>query len=257
MQNNFKNHLIKSFQANVRSDGRKLEEFRKIDVEVNISKTAEGSARVKIGNTEVLAGVKMIISTPFPDTPEDGAIMVNAEFLPMASSEFEAGPPGIHSIELARIVDRGLRESKAIDVKKLCIKKGEKCWAVSVDIITLNDDGNLLDAAALATMIAVKNTRYPKFDGIEINYKELTEKQLEMEKLPITVTVCKIGQHLFVDPMLEEENNIDARLTVTTLENGEICALQKGGNLPLTIGEVSQMIDLAAINAEELRKHIA
>src|SRR3990167_27758 len=87
MQNTtIKQHMMKSLQQNTRLDGRGLEEFRKIEVELNISKTAEGSARVKMGDTEVLAGVKMIISNPFPDTPEDGAIMINAEFLPMASA---------------------------------------------------------------------------------------------------------------------------------------------------------------------------
>ncbi|MBS3137454.1 exosome complex protein Rrp42 [Candidatus Woesearchaeota archaeon] len=255
MQNTtIKQHLMKAFQQNMRLDGRGLEEFRKIEVELDISKTAEGSARVKIGDTEVLAGVKMIISNPFPDTPEDGAIMINAEFLPMASARFESGPPGIESIELARIVDRGLRESKAIDVKKLCIKKGEKVWAVSVDIITMNDDGNLLDAAALATILAVKHTRYPSFDGIEVDYKELTDTPLEITKIPITVTVCKTGSYIFVDPVSEEESNIDARLTVTTMQDGNICALQKGGSMPLSLKDISTMVDLAAKKAEELRE---
>ncbi len=251
-----KQHLIKSFHANVRADGRKLDEFRKIEFELDISKTAEGSARVKIGDTEVLAGVKMLVSTPFPDTPEDGAIMINAEFLPMASAEFESGPPGIEAIELARVVDRGLRESKAIDVKKLCIKKGEKCWAVSVDIMTMNDDGNLLDAAALATILAVKNTRFPTYDGNEVNYKQLTDDRLQIEKIPVMVTVSKIGDYLFVDPVVEEEQNIDARLTVTLTDDGSICALQKGGDMPLTLDEIGKMIDLAEQKAAELRKLI-
>jgi exosome complex component RRP42 len=248
-----KQHLMKSFQQNMRLDGRQLEEFRKIDVELNISQTAEGSARVRIGDTEVLAGVKMIISTPFPDTPEDGAIMINAEFLPMASPRFESGPPGIESIELARVVDRGLRESKAIDVKKLCIKKGEKVWAVSVDIITINDDDNLLDASALATILAVKHTRYPSFDGVEVNYKEITDTPLEITKVPIAVTVYKTGSYILVDPVSEEERNIDARLTVTTTQDGNICALQKGGDMPLSLEDISKMVELATKKAEELR----
>ena len=126
MNNEFRQHLITSLTKNVRIDGRKLEDYRNITVKLGVSSTAEGSALVKFGNTEVIVGVKMEIAKPFSDRPDEGAIMVNAEFLPMSNPEFETGPPGIDAIELARVVDRGIRESKAINLKKLVIKKGEK-----------------------------------------------------------------------------------------------------------------------------------
>ena len=51
------------------------------------------------------------------------------------------------SIEIARVVDRGIRESGFIDWKKLCIKEGERVWSVSIDIYCINDDGNVLEVA--------------------------------------------------------------------------------------------------------------
>ena len=60
-----------------RLDGRKPFDYRDIEIEKNISKNAEGSARVRIGDTEVVAGVKMEVGEPFPDTPDDGTIMVD------------------------------------------------------------------------------------------------------------------------------------------------------------------------------------
>ena len=98
----FKQHVIDSLNSNIRIDGRKLDEYRDISVETDVSSTAEGSARVKIGETEVMAGVKLAIGAPFPVRPEDGAIMVNAELLPMSSHDFEAGPRCPHGRLWAR-----------------------------------------------------------------------------------------------------------------------------------------------------------
>ena len=141
-------HVKKLLMTEKRFGGRKLDEFRKIEVEYGVSaKSAEGSARVKIGDTEVIAGIKMEVGVPYPDQPEKGTLMAGVELLPLSSPEFESGPPSIKSIELARVVvDRGIRESDALDLKKLCIKKGEKMWMVIIDNYSINDDGNLADA---------------------------------------------------------------------------------------------------------------
>jgi exosome complex component RRP42 len=60
-----------------REDGRGFREYREISVERDVIKRAEGSARVKIGDTEVLVGVKVELGTPFPDTPDKGVIITN------------------------------------------------------------------------------------------------------------------------------------------------------------------------------------
>src|SRR4030043_1589379 len=109
-----------------RLDGRGLGDYREIKVEQGVIEKAEGSARVLLGKTEVLVGVKVETGTPFPDTPNDGVLTVNAELVPLASPTFEPGPPDENSIELARIVDRGIRESKAIDTAKLVTKRARK-----------------------------------------------------------------------------------------------------------------------------------
>ncbi len=256
MISDFKKHLIASLDENIRADGRKCDELREITIETDISKTAEGSARVKIGNTEVMAGVKLGIGTPFPDTPEAGAIMVNAELLPLSNKDFVSGPPDIQAIELSRVIDRGIRESKAIDLKDLVIKKGEKCWMVQIDICTVNDAGNLLDASALAAISALKDTNFPEYEDEKVNYKVKTEKKLDLKKTPVTVTVSKVGPALVVDPTSDEEEHIDSRLTVAVTQDDTICALQKGGTIALTSEEIDQMVELATSKAKEIREKI-
>jgi exosome complex component RRP42 len=240
-----------------RIDGRGLTEFRgPIKIETNISKTAEGSAKVTIGETVVIAGVKLSIEKPYNDTPGEGGIMINAELTPLSSPQYEPGPPRIKAIELARVTDRGIRESKAIDVKKLCIKEGEKAWFVIIDIVTLNDAGNLFDAASFATMAALKNARFREFDsetGV-VDYKKFTDEKLPLNKEPIAVTVWKINGALIVDPISEEENCVDARLTIASDSNGVISAMQKGGETTFTADEVSQIVDIAQEKSNFLRE---
>ncbi len=246
-------HILLYLSKGIKTDGRKLDDYRKIEVEYDVSETAEGSARVKIGETEVIAGVKLGLESPYPDTPDSGNLMVGVELLPLSSPDFEPGPPSQKAIELARVIDRGVREAKAIDVKKLCVEKGEKVWSVSVDVCTLNDAGNLLDAGALATIAALKKTRFPSYDGTEIDYRKKTDKKIELKSEPIAVTVYKIGDFFLVDPGLEEEKEYDARLTVTTTKDGTISALQKGGDTALTIEEVDEMVALGIEKAKQLR----
>jgi len=257
MYRELRNHIIGLLNADTRLDGRKLTEYRKpVEIEYGIIKTAEGSARVKMGETEVMVGVKLEVGEPYPDTPEEGTIIVGAELLPMSNPDFELGPPGIQAIELARVVDRGIRESKALDFKKLCIEKGKNIWMVVIDICPINDAGNLFDASSLAALAALKDTKYPEFNGEKVDYKKKTDKKLELEKTPIAVTVIKIGGKFIVDPDTEEEKAVDARLTVSSIEDGTLCAMQKGGDEPLTMEDIDKMLDIGIEKAKELRKYL-
>lgn len=246
--------IIDGLNAGLRLDGRSALEYRPIELELGVTKNAEGSAKVKIGRTEVIAGVKMMIDKPYPDRPDEGTLMVGTEFLPLSNPDFESGPPGIDSIELSRVVDRGIRESGAIDGKALCITAGEHVWIISIDICTINVEGNLFDTCALAAMAAIKNAVLPAHENGVIDYKNLTEEKLPVSRTPLSVTVHKIGTHLIVDPTVEEEAVSDARLTTAMTEKGEICALQKGGNEALSSEEIGKMVDIASDKITELRK---
>ena len=204
-----------------------------------------------------MVGVKFELGKPYPDSPDEGTIMVGAELLPMSNPEFEQGPPSMEAVELARVVDRGIRESKVIDFQKLCVKEGEQCWVVTIDIMTINVDGNLFDAAALGSMIALKEARIPKIENDRVVYKELTKEKLPLSKKdPVSVTVCKIGNTYIVDPTIEEEKVVDARITVATTNEGKISAMQKGGVAPLSLDDIDAMVDLASRKCNELRAYI-
>jgi exosome complex component RRP42 len=240
-----------------RLDGRGLNDYRDIKVEQGIIEKAEGSARVLLGKTEVMVGVKIEIGEPYPDTPSEGVLTVNAELVPLASPTFEPGPPDENAIELARVVDRGIRESKAIDLEKLCILPGKKVFVLFVDIYVLNHDGNLIDASALAAMAALMNTKvfnYELKDG-EVKIKP-GFTPLPIRRHPIAVTFAKINDKLVVDPWLEEEQLMDARLTITTDDDGNICAVQKGGSGYFTLRQILEAAQIAREKASEIRKKL-
>ena len=239
-----------------RIDGRELEEFRNVQVEKNPFEKPEGCARVRFGDTDVLVGVKLDVGEPFPDKLDEGVLIVSAELAPIASPDFEAGPPREPAIELARVIDRGIREAKTIDMKKLCIIPGEKVWSVFVYVHILNHAGNLIDACSLAAITALKDARMPSLEGGRTAYGKKTQDPLPLRALPVEVTVHKLkGGSLFVDPTREEEEASEARLTVSTTENGNVTALQKGG-APLTLEEIEKAIQIALKRGKELRKLI-
>lgn len=243
-----------------RIDYRKPEDYRNISIETGVVTSAEGSARVKIGNTEVIAGVKVETGEPFSDTPDEGVLMVSTEFVPLASPEFEPGPPRENAIEVSRVVDRAIRESKCIDFGKLCIKEGEKVWMVYVDVDVLDDDGNLIDATGIASMAALLNARMPEIDekGNAVQDKKGTQP-LPIKGIAVSTTIAKVGERLFVDPNKAETDAMDARLTVGTIDmDGKVhmCSMQKGGESGLSMDELEKAIDMAIEKGGELRELI-
>ncbi|TLZ62776.1 MAG: exosome complex protein Rrp42 [Methanobacteriota archaeon] len=229
-------HIARLAASGKRSDGRGFDEPRKLVVQKNYIKNAEGSARVQLGNTNALVGVKIDVGEPSPDTPNQGVLSTSAELIPLASPTFESGPPSPTAIEIARVVDRGIRESKTVNVEKLCITPKEKVWIMFIDIHALDYDGNLFDAASYGALSALSCAKVPASKIGKEDYP------LPLEHWPISVTSAKIGGNVVVDPNLDEERIADARITVTTDENGDIRAMQKGLRGSFNLDEIRAAI---------------
>ncbi len=234
-----------------REDGRKFDEFRKIEVETGLIESADGSAKVKLGDTIVMAGVKIVPGVPYPDAPADGTLTTGMELIPMAHPDFESGPPSEDAIEMARVVDRGIRESGMIDVKKLCIKEGESIWMVFLDIYAIDNCGNLFDAANIASVCALRTAKIPWKQYFPDEGKE--DEPLPVTCLPISVTAHKLGNDLIIDPNFDEESVATARLTVTTDENGNFRAMQKGGKGSITRADLSLCLDRSVEIGKRIR----
>jgi exosome complex component RRP42 len=234
-----------------RIDGRGFDEYRNLEIiKGYVNEKAEGSAFVNLGDTKVLVGVKMDVGEPYPDRPQEGIMTINSELRPGASSSFELGPPRAESIELSRVVDRGIRESGSVKAKELFIEDG-KVWVVFVDIHILDHLGNLIDAAGIAAIAALLDARMPKYeDGVVIRGE--WEGKLPVGRIPVPCTVAKIGKNIIADPSLDEEYASDARLTIATTD--KLNAMQKGGRGTFSIDEIMSIVDRSFKNGDKIRR---
>ena len=252
-----KAQLVELLAGGKRLDGRALDEHRPLSIQTGVIQKANGSAMVKLGRSEVLAGVKIATGTPFPDTPDKGLLVVNAEILPLSSPYAEPGPPSEDAIELARVVDRGIRESEMVDLAKLCLIKGKSVVTIFVDVNIMNVDGNLFDAVSYAVVSALRTAKMKKY-VVEAEAIKATEEMIPVpvEKTPVSVTIARVGETLIVDPTGEEEVLMDARVTITTDDDGNVCASQKGEASTLTPAMVLQAVDISIRLGKGIRDRI-
>ena len=233
-----------------RLDSRGPHEFRNIKIEADVIPHAEGSAQVEIGTTKALVGIKMMADEPMEDTPGMGNLVINAELLPLAYVDYEGGPPSPESIELARVVDRGIRAGRCVDLESLALSDG-KVWSIYADIYVLDYGGNLFDRSELAVMEALMHTKIPKYeDGKVIREKD---KNLKIDNIVTSATFGKIGESLLLDPNINEESIAEARITVAT-DDTEIKAMQKGLQGSFTQSEIEEAIDIAFEQHKKLKE---
>ncbi|MEM0094758.1 MAG: exosome complex protein Rrp42 [Candidatus Micrarchaeaceae archaeon] len=243
-------YIRELLSRNSREDSRGFYDYRSIKIKQGTIEHAEGSAQVDLGFTKVLAGVKLDVDTPMPDKPDEGNLIVSAELLPLASTEFEVGPPSPEAIELARVVDRGIRASAMLDLGSLFIEEG-KVWSIFVDIYILNYDGNLFDASMLAAVSALSSTRMPKYEEEKV-IREGNLQKLKVGDIVTSCTFAKVGDAILLDADSNEESVMDARLTIANDEKS-IRAMQKGLSGAFTYNEVLSAIDKSFEKSKELR----
>ena len=238
-----KNYILSNLKKGERIDGRDLWEYRDWTVKSNVIASAEGSAEVTLGKTKIITGLKYDVGTPFPDLPNEGVCTFMAELLPLASPLFERGPPNEQSIELARVVDRGIRHADCVQTKKLCIKEKEAVYILFVDIYVINYSGNLIDAGGVSALATLISSRIPegqwKDGNLEWTGKYLTGKTI-VNEIPMVVTYGKIGDIIFLDPSLPEELVCDGKISISVTDD-KITSIQKSGYATFSIEEIEML----------------
>ncbi|KAG5181267.1 ribosomal protein S5 domain 2-type protein [Tribonema minus] len=145
-------------------DGRGWLDYRSISVQGEVLPQANGSARITIahGGTEVLAAVKIETGVPSADAPHEGRVEVCVECSNSLFPTFDDRSGGDVNAALSLMLARTVVESGALDLKSLCIIPGRFCWIVYLDVLVLQADGNLLDAASFAAYVAFNTALVPR-----------------------------------------------------------------------------------------------
>ena len=251
-----RDRILDLLKEDKRIDGRALDEQRPLSIETGVIPKANGSARIKLGNTQVITGVKIQPDKPFPDLGDKGILICTAEILPLADPRAEPGPPTEEVIELARVVDRGIRETEMIDLRQLVLKEGKSVIGLFIDSSVIDSDGNLFDACSYASVTAILSCSVPKYelkDDVPVLVEGVTSKP-PLKTIPVSVTMARIGNYIVVDPTSEEEACMDARITITTNSEGNICALQKGGSDGFTVDQLVRCSEVALSVGTKIRK---
>ncbi|KAF5208226.1 Exosome complex component rrp42, partial [Thalictrum thalictroides] len=139
----------------LRSDGRKRLTYRPISVETGVIAQANGSARVKLGGTDVIASVKAELGRPNLLYPDKGKVSIYIDCSPTAAPVFEGRGGEELSAELSVALQRCLLGGKSgagtgINLSSLVVVEGKMCWDLYIDGLVVSSDGNLLDALGAA-----------------------------------------------------------------------------------------------------------
>ena len=251
-----RNKILDLLKEGKRIDGRELDEFRPLHIDTGVIPHADGSARVRLGDTEIVAGIKIQPDRPFPDMGDKGIFICTAEILPLAHPDVETGPPPPPVIELARVVDRGIRESSMIDLSQFVLEKDKSVIGLFTDNVVTDHDGNLFDACSYASVAAIITSKIPKWemkDDIPVLI-ENQESDAPITTIPISVTMGRIGEFIIVDPNIDEWGCLDARITITTNSDGNIVALQKGGSDGFTLEQLVKCSELSITIGKKIRE---
>lgn len=166
-------------------------------------------------------------------------------------------------VKLNRLLERCLRNSKCIDTESLCVVAGEKVWQIRVDLHLLNHDGNIIDAASIAAIVALCHFRRPdvSVQGDEVTLYTPEERDpvpLSIHHMPICVSFAffQQGTYLLVDPNEREERVMDGLLVIAMNKHRDICTIQSSGGIMLLKDQVMRCSKIAGVKVAEITELI-
>ncbi|BFZ53559.1 3'-5'-exoribonuclease [Savitreella phatthalungensis] len=251
------NFLLSALSQGTRLDGRAADAFR--DLSLAFTSDEYGVCTVCLGKTRVCCRVTAEIARPYTDRPFEGSFICNTELSPMASTTFEVGRPTEDEIVISRLLEKAIRRSRALDTESLCIVAGKNCWTIRADVLFLNHDGNLVDAACIAVVGALLDFRRNEVsvNGSEVTIHPVTERvpiPLAINFLPITITFWFFngGRISLMDCSHEEERQAEGSMTITLDKTGHICQVSKSGGVSLQPEIIMACVTLAQASCESL-----
>lgn len=218
---------------------------------------------MELGKTRVLGQVSCELVSPKLNRATEGILFFNLELSQMAAPAFEPGRQSDLLVKLNRLLERCLRNSKCIDTESLCVVAGEKVWQIRVDLHLLNHDGNIIDAASIAAIVALCHFRRPdvSVQGDEVTLYTPEERDpvpLSIHHMPICVSFAffQQGTYLLVDPNEREERVMDGLLVIAMNKHREICTIQSSGGIMLLKDQVLRCSKIAGVKVLEITELI-
>ena len=228
--------------GNIRINGRKFDELRKIQIRRNFLKYPEGSVLITQGGTKVIVTASVIESVPrFLIDTGTGWITAEYSMLPRATQvrnqrETYRG----RSIEIQRLIGRSIRA--AFNYEKL----GERTIKVDCDVIQA--DGGTRCASITGAFIAV-------FDAINYLYNQQHIYDFPNYKLTAAVSLGIKNNQILLDLDYSEDSKVDADFNLVMNEDSEIIEIQgTAEGATFSKNKLREVIDLGEKGILELMK---
>lgn len=250
-------YIAEGVGADLRADGRKCNEFRGFTLELAAVKQSLGSARVILSGTEAIVSISAEISRPTSlDRLNKGSLVFSVDTTSLTqqlSVDIPVGDRDTKELngQIYNLLTSIFVESGCFNLEQLCILPGSHCWSLSVDVLILSFDGNLIDALCLASHAALASCRLPAVSiemggestEISISNQPSESKALDIASLPLTVTLARVegGETFLVDPSRREEICADCAIIFGFSRSGSMIFSQQMGSGLLSVPTLMNM----------------
>ncbi len=199
--------------GNIRFDGRKLDELRKITIERNYLKYPEGSVLITQGNTKIIVTASVLESVPrFLVDTGTGWITAEYSMLPRAThTRNQRDTNRGRSQEIQRLIGRSIRA--AFNYEKL----GERTIRIDCDVIQA--DGGTRCAAITGAFIAV-------FDAMNYLYNQQLLYDFPDYKVLAAISIGIKNSQILLDLNYGEDSKVDVDFNLVMNEDSEIIEIQ-------------------------------
>ncbi|MFA8386030.1 MAG: ribonuclease PH [Pelagibaca sp.] len=228
----------------MRPSGRKLSEMRAVSIETGISKHAEGSCMIRVGDTHVLCTATIEDRVP-PFIKGSGLGWVTAEYgmLPRSTTsrmrrESTAGKQGGRTVEIQRLIGRSLRAG----VDRVAL--GERQITIDCDVIQA--DGGTRCASITGGWVALKLAVNKLMKAGDVTSDPLIS--------PVAAVSCGIyaGQAVLdLDYPEDSEAGVDGNFILRG--DGQLIEIQMSAEgSTFSRDQMNQLLDLADAGVQEL-----
>ena len=228
----------------MRPSGRALDQMRPVSIETNVTKHAEGSCLIKVGDTQVICTATIEERVP-PFVKGTGLGWVTAEYgmLPRSTGsrmrrEAASGKQGGRTLEIQRLIGRSLRAG----VDRVAL--GERQITLDCDVIQA--DGGTRCASITGAWIALRLAVNKLLDANLIQSDPLVS--------PIAAVSCGIyaGQAVLdLDYPEDSEAGVDGNFVMTGDQRLiEVQMSAEGSTFNRT--QLDKLVDLAEKGVKEL-----
>jgi ribonuclease PH len=201
----------------MRPDGRRHDELRPVEIATGYLKTAEGSALITVGNTQVLCAASVEPAVPqFLRNTGKGWVTAEYSMLPRATAtrtarEVAKGRPSGRTHEIQRLIGRSLRS--VIDLAIL----GERSIILDCDVLQADGGTRVasITGAYVALALAIKRM---------LQYKVISKSPLLGAVAAISVGM--LGGEAILDLCYEEDSRADVDANVVMTDTGRFVEFQ-------------------------------